>query len=527
MLFLRYQPGHNDGFGAQYQRILGIYCICKAFDINYIHTPFSDIEYQGLQSLVVNCNSDKYVEECNRRILLKSDIDLTSISDIKEVKLNTIDINTLLSFKNKCVNENVNIIISLKIPYAITDRIPDIYKHANNIYQPIISKNSTFTIGIHVRRGELYVVDSDRMLPNSFYIQTAQRIIKECEKQNIDYIIELYTEVPEKDVIITNEHVGVNGRIPKTITIFKDSDKIQDFDILPKLNKYINEKMLDTFDRMINCDILIGSRSSMTACAAYIKNGNTVYHKFWHNMISSDIEISDPLFENKITNCIQKSLNKDSINNIPKHIYQVWMQGNGNPNIKMNVMLFNAGYKYSFFNESSCYKYIQDHFDTKIANAFTILKNPAHKCDLFRYCILYREGGIYIDYDLHINISLDSIIELSQNSDFITSLGAHSNNLFGECTNGFIFTKKENPIFLQLIDHIINNPNPSDYGNYVKDIYNKLNNPKPFQPFIINNVKTYLFQEVCSNHKYYIITNQSQAIVNTNGHNYLTSMGVV
>ena len=193
----------------------------------------------------------------------------------------------------------------------------------------------------------------------------------------------------------------------------------------------------------------------------------------------------------------------------------------------MNVMLFNAGYKYSFFNESSCYKYIQDHFDTKIANAFTILKNPAHKCDLFRYCLLYREGGIYIDYDLHINISLDSIIELSQNSDFITSLGAHSNNLFGECTNGFIFTKKENPIFLQLIDHIVNNPNPSDYGNYVKDIYNKLNNPKPFQPFIINNVKTYLFQEVCSNHKYYIITNQSQAIVNTNGHNYLTSMGVV
>ena len=92
----------------------------------------------------------------------------------------------------------------MKIPYAITDRIPDIYKHANNIYQPIISKNSTFTIGIHVRRGELYVVDSDRMLPNIFYIQTAQKIIKECEKHNIDYIIELYTEVPEKDIIVTN-----------------------------------------------------------------------------------------------------------------------------------------------------------------------------------------------------------------------------------------------------------------------------------------------------------------------------------
>jgi hypothetical protein len=527
MLCLKYQPGHNDGFGAQYQRILGIYCICKAFNIHYIHTPFSDIEYQGLQSLTDNCNSSEYVNECNRRIQLKNNIDITSIPDIKEVKLNTIDINTLLTFQNKCKTENVNIIISLKIPYAITDRIPDIYKHANNIYQHILPKNSTFTIGIHVRRGELYVVDSDRMLPNSFYIQTAQKIIKECEKHNIDYIIELYTEVPEKDIIVTNEHVGVNGRIPKTTTISKDSDKIQEFDILPNLNKYINEKMLDTFDRMINCDVLIGSRSSMTACASYIKNGITVYHKFWHNMISSDIEVSDSLFENKLTNFIVSSSNTNNINAIPKHIYQVWMQGNGNEHIKNNVMLFNAGYQYSFFNEKSCYKYIQDHFDKNIADVFTNLNNPAHKCDLFRYCLLYREGGIYIDYDLQMNVSLDTMIQQSNYSEFITSIGAHSNNRFGECTNGFIFTNKENPIFLQLINHIVNTPNPSDYGNYVKDLYNKLNNPNPFQSFIINNVKTYLFKEVCSEQKYYIINEQNRAIVNTNGHNYLQHMGTI
>ena len=84
MLCLKYQPGHNDGFGAQYQRILGIYCICKAFNIHYIHTPFSDIEYQGLQSLTDNCNSNEYVNECNCRIQLKNNPLLYSLRILRK-----------------------------------------------------------------------------------------------------------------------------------------------------------------------------------------------------------------------------------------------------------------------------------------------------------------------------------------------------------------------------------------------------------------------------------------------------------
>ena len=38
MLYLTYYNGHNDGSCAQYQRILGIYSICKEYDIGYYHT---------------------------------------------------------------------------------------------------------------------------------------------------------------------------------------------------------------------------------------------------------------------------------------------------------------------------------------------------------------------------------------------------------------------------------------------------------------------------------------------------------
>ena len=40
MLVLTYLTEHNDGFGSQYQRILGIYSICKELDICIIILQF-------------------------------------------------------------------------------------------------------------------------------------------------------------------------------------------------------------------------------------------------------------------------------------------------------------------------------------------------------------------------------------------------------------------------------------------------------------------------------------------------------
>ena len=140
------------------------------------------------------------------------------------------------------------------------------------------------------------------------------------------------------------------------------------------MNKYINENVLDTFDRMINSDILIGSRSSLTACASYLKNGLTVYHKFWHNMISSDVEVSHRNFDSKVRRFVTITSNPNAYpNEIPKHIYQVWMQGNLDDYVKRNIMLLNAEYEYSFFKESDCIAYIREHFDEEILDTFNNL----------------------------------------------------------------------------------------------------------------------------------------------------------
>ena len=80
----------------------------------------------------------------------------------------------------------------------------------------------TITIGIHVRRGEIFLVDSDRMMPNKFFIDTTLKIIKVLKAYNFDFKIELYTEVPDKEIEVTGNHPGILNRITENVILKPD-----------------------------------------------------------------------------------------------------------------------------------------------------------------------------------------------------------------------------------------------------------------------------------------------------------------
>ena len=502
----------NDGFGAQYQRILGTYCICKEYGFKYLHTPFSDIEYQGLSSLEQNKNEKTYVEKCNDRIQIKSDI---NIDEIKNYNIIEKDLSLEELKKQK------NCIIKYDFPYIISDKYPEIYKHSKGLYKPGLKKNNIFTIGIHVRRGELHVVDSDRILPNNYYINIALKLINLCNQLNLKYIIELYTEIPTKDLVITGNHVGIKNRINTNINIAQNQDNISEFDVIPNLVKYINEDTLDTFDRMINCDVLLTSRSSFSACASYLKNGISIYHPFWHNMMNRDIPYNDLNFNNKINSFLETFVNK-----IPNIIHQVWLGSKQIPSyVETNLKILNPEYKYIFYKDDECINFIKTYFN-HVLETFNNIKLPQHKCDLFRYCLLYKYGGVYLDIDLEMKQSFNTIITNNNCADLIAAIGAHTsntNNVYEVC-NGYIITIPNNPIFLELIDLIIKNPNPTDYGLNVKNFYSSLKSNtllKPYQYFEKNNTLVMLQQEVNINNKYYVLDDKKDVIFNSNGHLYI------
>ena len=52
------------------------------------------------------------------------------------------------------------------------------------------------------------------------------------------------------------------------------------------------------------------------------------------------------------------------------------------------------------FSDNDRRLFIEQHFDTTVLHAYDSLIPGAYKADLWRYCVLYINGGIYLDSHL-------------------------------------------------------------------------------------------------------------------------------
>ena len=60
----------------------------------------------------------------------------------------------------------------------------------------------------------------------------------------------------------------------------------------------------------------------------------------------------------------------------------------------------NKHIKFVLFTDEDCRGYIKTNFDNNVLWAYDMLAPTAYKADLWRYCVLYKEGGIYLDIKL-------------------------------------------------------------------------------------------------------------------------------
>src|SRR6202035_5628092 len=94
-------------------------------------------------------------------------------------------------------------LVQLATPHAIADRFPDCYEVCKEIspFASAARDGRPLRVALHVRRGELLILDSDRMLPNAYYISVAERVAQVLEELAIDYRIEASTEVPTQGFV--------------------------------------------------------------------------------------------------------------------------------------------------------------------------------------------------------------------------------------------------------------------------------------------------------------------------------------
>ena len=70
------------------------------------------------------------------------------------------------------------------------------------------------------------------------------------------------------------------------------------------------------------------------------------------------------------------------------------------------------GFKFDFFDDESAKIFIKKHLDKEHLDSYLKCHHPAMRCDYFRLCYLYINGGFYVDSDeLYLNNEIDFLFK--------------------------------------------------------------------------------------------------------------------
>lgn len=146
---------------------------------------------------------------------------------------------------------------------------------------------------------------------------------------------------------------------------------------------------------------------------------------------------------------------------VPANIFQTWHTKMLPPKMFTaitKIRLLNPGFKYYLFDDKDCRQFIKHNFDATVLYAYDHLIPGAYKADLWRYCILYKYGGIYLDikYIPHNNFKFINFLKKEH-----WVLDANKVGIY----NAFMVCKAGNEILLKAINQIVENVKNKFYGS--------------------------------------------------------------
>lgn len=183
---------------------------------------------------------------------------------------------------------------------------------------------------------------------------------------------------------------------------------------------------------------------------------NSNYNELWKNNDIYNQTIEPSIFIKEIV----------SLNKIPLNIFQTWSSIEDIPiEIKKYTEILreqNPEFHYQLYGDTECEVFIRDNFDSSVLNAFLKLIPGAYKADLFRYCILYKLGGIYLDIKYY-GVNDFKLIYLTDKEYFVRDIEWSGSGIY----NAFMVTYPGNKILKKAIYQIVENVKTEYYGlNY-------------------------------------------------------------
>jgi mannosyltransferase OCH1-like enzyme len=151
---------------------------------------------------------------------------------------------------------------------------------------------------------------------------------------------------------------------------------------------------------------------------------------------------------------------------IPLKIFQTWHTKNLPPKISEAVNLIktsNPRFEHHLYDDNDCREYIKENFPEDVLKAYNSLIPGAYKADLWRYCILYKEGGIYVDL-AYCPYNGFKFINLTEKEHFVFDLPSDNTGVNG-IYNALMVCLPGNEKLLKAINQIVENVANKYYGN--------------------------------------------------------------
>ena len=177
---------------------------------------------------------------------------------------------------------------------------------------------------------------------------------------------------------------------------------------------------------------------------------------------------------------------------IPKVIYQTYSHKTDIPWKARyhiwNMRRINPEYDYRFYNDEDVDKFIYKEFGADVYKQYSRITIGAAKADFFRYAILFKKGGIYMDIDSMTSSKFSSWIK---NDDRAIITKERNPGFYVQWA---LVYEKGHPFLEKVLDAVIDNIRTDKYPNDV----HKMTGPTVYRQVLnscLNENSSHLYRE--------------------------------
>lgn len=160
---------------------------------------------------------------------------------------------------------------------------------------------------------------------------------------------------------------------------------------------------------------------------------------------------------------LPRTINETNGSKIPKIMHQTFETALLPTALKSAVdtwINLNPDYEHRYFSDRDRRQFIQQHFDAKVLQAYDKLIPGSYRADLWRYCVIYENGGVYVDIKLGALVPLSKI--LTENANMVVV----NDDLPGSMFTSFFAAIPKHPALLQCINVAVQRVLEEEYGSY-------------------------------------------------------------